>query len=155
MKTQPRIDEIDIKILKALFRDARCSFAEIAKQCGVSITAIAQRYKKMKQAGVITGTALVTNMENSGDEGTMAVDIIAETDCESAVIEAIRKLPGILNCCRVIGKYDIHAAVRVGSIEQVDNVTNTIKKAKGVRKIEITGFMDKLRYYPENLLRKT
>jgi DNA-binding Lrp family transcriptional regulator len=150
---QPKIDEIDIKILEALLRDARCNFAEIAKNCNLSITAIAQRYKKMKKAGVITGTTLIANLENPRGNGTLVVDIIAEADCENAIIKALKKLPGVLNCCSVIGKYDIHAAIRVGSLEQIDNVSNALKKVKGVLKIELTGCTDKLDFYPENILK--
>ncbi len=153
MNPQPKIDEIDIKILEALLRDARCNFAEIAKNCNLSITAIAQRYKKMKKAGVITGTTLIANLENPRGNGTLVVDIIAEADCENAIIKALKKLPGVLNCCRVIGKYDIHAAIRVGSLEQIDNVSNALKKVKGVLKIELTGCTDKLDFYPENILK--
>jgi len=150
---QTKIDEIDIKILEALLRDARCNFAEIAKNCKLSITAIAQRYKKMKKAGLITGTTLIANLENPRGNGTLVVDIIAEADCENAIIKALKKLPGVLNCCSVIGKYDIHAAIRVGSLEQIDNVSNALKKVKGVLKIELTGCTDKLDFYPENILK--
>ena len=153
MKPQPKIDEIDIIILEALLRDARCNFAEIAKNCKLSITAIAQRYKKMKKAGLITGTTLIANLENPRGNGTLVVDIIAEADCENAIIKALKKLPGVLNCCSVIGKYDIHAAIRVGSLEQIDNVSNALKKVKGVLKIELTGCTDKLDFYPENILK--
>ena len=153
MNPQPKIDEIDIKILEALLRDARCNFAEIAKNCNLSITAIAQRYKKMKKAGVITGTTLIANLENPRGNGTLIVDIIAEADCENAIIKALKKLPGVLNCCSVVGKYDIHAAIRVSSLEQIDNVSNALKKVKGVLKIELTGCTDKLDFYPENILK--
>jgi DNA-binding Lrp family transcriptional regulator len=153
VNSQLKIDEIDIKILKALIRDARCNFAEIAKNCNLSITAIAQRYKKMKKAGVITGTTLIANLENPKGEGTLIVDIIAEADCENAIMKALRKLPGVFNCCSVIGKYDIHAVIRVGSLEQVDNVSNALKKVKGVLKLELTGCPDKLDFYPENILK--
>jgi DNA-binding Lrp family transcriptional regulator len=153
VKPQPKIDEIDIIILEALLRDARCNFAEIAKNCKLSITAIAQRYKKMKKAGLITGTTLIANLENPRGNGTLVVDIIAEADCENAIIKALKKLPGVLNCCSVIGKYDIHAAIRVGSLEQIDNVSNALKKVKGVLKIELTGCTDKLDFYPENILK--
>jgi len=150
---QPKIDEIDVKILEALLRDARCNFAEIAKKCNLSITAIAQRYKRLKKAGVITGTTLIANLENPRGDGTLLVDIIAEADYENTIMRALKKLPGVLNCCSVIGKYDIHAAIRVCSLEQIDNVSNALKKVRGVLKIELTGCTDKLEFYPENILK--
>ena len=154
MEPQPKIDETDIKILKALLRDARSSFADIAKDCNISITAIAQRYKKMKQTGIITGTTLITNTKNATRQHSLSVDIKAESGFETTIIEAIKKLPRVLNCYKVIGKYDIHAAIRVESLEQIDQIKNAIKKEKGVLNIEITTSIDELYFFPENLLQE-
>jgi len=42
-----KIDGRDARIIRALERDARTSFAEIARDCGVSIDTITKRYRKM------------------------------------------------------------------------------------------------------------
>ena len=151
METQPKINAVDIKILKALSRDARTSFAEIAKDCNISITAISQRYRKMKQNGVITGTSLAVKSA-SRDQHSLSVDIKSESGHEESILEAIRNLPGFRNCYKVIGKYDIHAGVRVESLEQIATIKRTLQKVEGVLEIDITISLDTLYFYPENLV---
>ena len=148
---KPKIDEVDIKILKALSRDVRKNFAEIAKDCNLSITAITQRYRRMKKNGIITGTSLIVNLD-SGDQHSLSVDIKAESGYEESIIEAIRKLPQLKSCFKVIGKYDIHAGIRVHSLEEIDNIKRTLQKIKGILEIDITISIDRLYFYPENLL---
>ena len=152
MKNQPEISETDTKILRALFKDARCNFNEIAKDCHVSTTAIAQRYRKLCKNGTIIGTTLITD---SKSQYSLSIDLKAENDCEKAIIEAVKKLPGVLNCFKTIGRNDIHAAIRVNSLEQIDQIKNDIRKEKGVLNLEIANNLDNFFLFPENLLRTT
>lgn len=153
MISQQEIDEVDRKILLALLKDARCNFADIAKDCQVSIPAITQRYKKMKENGIIIGTTLIINTEKSKNQHSLSIDIKAESKCELDIVKVIKKLPGVLNCNRVVGKYDIHAGIRANSMEEIDQIRNIIRKEKGVLSIEITPSIDTLFFYPENLLK--
>ena len=150
MKSQPKIDETDVKILKALLRDARTSFVDIAKECNLSLTAITQRYKKLKKTGIITGTSLILGSD-SVNRHHLSVDIKAEAGCETLIIEAIKKLPGVAQCYQVIGKYDIHAAIRIESLVQANRIKKLIRKEKGVLEIEITIGLDKACSFPDNL----
>lgn len=152
MKPKPKIDEIDIKILKALLRDARTNLADIAKECNLSITAITQRYRKMKQNGIITGTTLVINPNNSRNQHIISIDIKAESGYENSIIEAIKKLPRLRVCFKVVGKYDIHASMKVESLEQINQIKNKIKQQEGILNIEIGMGLDRICSFPENLL---
>ena len=55
------IDPLDQHILRALAKDAKTPYAEIAKQFGVSAATIHVRVEKMRQSGVIEGTKLKIN----------------------------------------------------------------------------------------------
>ncbi|MEM2107867.1 MAG: Lrp/AsnC family transcriptional regulator [Candidatus Bathyarchaeia archaeon] len=153
MKPAKALVEIDIKILKALLKDARTSLGYISKECGISIPAITQRIRKMKRMGIITGTTLIANA-NLGQH-SLSVDIKAEAKYEDAIIEAIKKLPNFISCLKVIGCHDIHAAIRIDSLDQIDKIKNFIKREKGVLKVEITTSIDELYFFPENLLKNT
>ena len=151
MNTKPKIDEVDVKILKALLRDARTNFADIAKECNLSITAITQRYKKMKRNGIIQGTTVLINHSDSLNRRFLSIEIKAESDHEESIIEAIRKLPGVRVCFKVIGKYDIHASMKAESLEQIEQIKNEIRQQKGVLEVEVTLGLDKVCSFPENL----
>jgi DNA-binding Lrp family transcriptional regulator len=151
MKRQSPIDETDRKILKALLKDARCNFSEIAEDCKISTVAVAQRYKKLKQNGTITGTTLIITPKN---QRSLSIDITAESEYEDAIVEALKKLPNVINCFKVIGKYDIHVALRVSSLEQIVQIRNIIRREKGVIAFEITTSLDEGFFFPENLFRE-
>jgi len=150
MQAKIKLDDVDIIILKALIMDARTNFAHIAKECNLSTTAITQRYKKLKKNGVITGTTLRLNQNNKNQYFT-SIDIKAESNYETSIINAIKKIPRIRVCFKTIGKYDIHASMIAESVEQIDQIKNKVNQQKGVLKIEIGMGLDRLCSHPENL----
>lgn len=150
MKISPEIDATDMRILKALLRDHRANFTDIARDCNISSVTIAKRYLKMKKEGIITGTSLVI-ASNVRREYSLSVDIKAEGGYEATIMEAIKKIPNVRNCFRVIGRYDIHAAIRVGSLEDMVKIKKKIRQQKGVLSLEITTALTQSSFFPENL----
>ncbi|MFA9452304.1 MAG: Lrp/AsnC family transcriptional regulator [Candidatus Aminicenantaceae bacterium] len=59
-------DELDRKIIQALNRNARRSYREIAKEVGISVTAVIHRVKKLQESGAIKGYIPVVNQEHFG-----------------------------------------------------------------------------------------
>jgi Lrp/AsnC family transcriptional regulator, leucine-responsive regulatory protein len=49
------LDDLDWRLLDELQSDARTSFNELARRLGVSAPTIAQRVRRLEEAGVITG----------------------------------------------------------------------------------------------------
>lgn len=69
MKNSPetyQIDNLDRAILQTLMQDARRPYSEIAKQQQVSPATVHVRVEKMRNAGIIAGTALTVNAKRLG-----------------------------------------------------------------------------------------
>jgi Lrp/AsnC family transcriptional regulator for asnA, asnC and gidA len=66
MSSTVEIDEIDVKILRELTKDARTKVKDIAKNCSLSSVAILNRIKRLKAAGVIVGAHLFINWSQIG-----------------------------------------------------------------------------------------
>jgi Lrp/AsnC family leucine-responsive transcriptional regulator len=49
------MDEVDWRILVALQRDGRLSFADLAREVAMSPSALTERVRRLEEAGVITG----------------------------------------------------------------------------------------------------
>jgi Lrp/AsnC family transcriptional regulator for asnA, asnC and gidA len=49
MSQNMKVDQIDRKLIRALQKDARTNFADIARDCGVSTDTISKRFRKMKK----------------------------------------------------------------------------------------------------------
>ncbi len=153
MDSQVKIDEIDVKILKALLKDARTSFADIARDCGVSTNTIVTRFYKLKQSGVIAGTSLIVNLEDIGYKFYLSIDLnVNYSQGPIHILEKLKGLHNFINCDQVVGNHDIHAAAFVKDIKQIDQIRDLIKRQKGVKKVRITANIDKAVFFPENLL---
>ena len=63
---RPKIDKIDIVILKALLNDARAPYVNIAKECGISSNSVKFRVDRLKEEGVITGEITQINPKYLG-----------------------------------------------------------------------------------------
>ncbi|MFI8106324.1 Lrp/AsnC family transcriptional regulator [Streptomyces sp. NPDC086023] len=59
-------DATDWRILEALQRDGRASFAELARAVSMSASAVTERVRRLEEAGVITGYTAVVDQEKLG-----------------------------------------------------------------------------------------
>jgi len=83
------IDELDRKIIRALNRNARKSFREVAKELGTSVTAVIGTVKKLEAAGAIKGYVPVVDREHFG-AGLVA--IIAARISKGKLIETQKRI---------------------------------------------------------------
>jgi len=81
-------------------------FLEIARECGVSGAAIHQRVKRLENNGVITGSRLLVKPQALGLNVCAFVSIaLAEASKYNEVVEALKKIPEVVECHFVTGKY--------------------------------------------------
>lgn len=100
------IDRTDQKILSFLVKNARMPFLEIARECGVSGAAIHQRVKKLESNGVITGSRLLVKPQAIGLNICAFISIsLSEANKYNEVIAFLKKIPEIVECHCVTGKY--------------------------------------------------
>ena len=148
---QVTIDEIDANILRTLIKDARTRFTDIAKDCGISTNAIVKRFYKLKQSGVIKGTSIRLNMKKFGYKFFLSIQLNIDSDELPHILDWLKKIPNILSCYQVVGKYDVHAAILTKSLEDIHHIKQEAKKQKGVNQVRIAASLDKLVCFPENL----
>ena len=124
------IDQIDQKILSFLVKNARMPFLEIARECGVSGAAIHQRYKRLEANGVITGSRLQVKPQALGLNVCAYVSIsLSESTKYPEVIANLKKIPEIVECHFVTGKYAILAKLYcLDNDHLMEVLLNTIQK---------------------------
>ncbi len=106
--TTYHIDQTDQKILSFLVKNARMPFLEIARECGVSGAAIHQRVKRLEANGVITGSRLLVKPQALGLNVCAFISIsLSEANKYPEVIANLKKIPEIVECHFVTGKYAI------------------------------------------------
>ena len=132
------IDEIDQTILSLLAKNARMPFLEIARECGVSGAAIHQRVKKMEAMGVITGSRLLVKPQTLGLHVCAFVQVSpSEANKYPQVIEALKKIPEVVECHFVTGKHALLLKIYCSNHDHLMGILiNTIQNIPSVLQTE-------------------
>ena len=119
------IDQIDQKILSFLVKNARMPFLEIARECGIH-----QRVKRLEAGGVITGSRLLVKPQALGLNVCAYISIsLSESTRYPEVIAHLKKIPEIVECHFVTGRYAILAKVYcLDNDHLMEVLLNTIQK---------------------------
>src|SRR2546421_16252 len=98
LSSQP-VDTIDRRLLDLLRTNARLSFAELARQVGLSPPAVHDRVAKLESSGVIQGYRTVVEPESIGLGVTALVGIVHSDESElDEVAAALSELPEVESC---------------------------------------------------------
>ena len=133
-----QLDSTDQKILTFLVKNARMPFLEIARECGISGAAIHQRVKRLEKNGIITGSRILVKPQAIGLNVCAFVSIsLSESAKYPEVIAALKKIPEIVECHFVTGKYAILAKVYCFDNDHLMEVLlNTIQKIPHIQATE-------------------
>lgn len=120
------LDEVDVALLRALAADARTSTADLARLVGMSAPSVAERVRRLEEAGVIEGYATRISPAALG-LGLSAWLRIRPVPGELArVAEIIRGLPEIVQCDRVTGEDCFIARAHVRSVADLERLIDAI-----------------------------
>jgi Lrp/AsnC family transcriptional regulator, leucine-responsive regulatory protein len=116
------LDAIAWKILEALQRNARLSFAELGRKIGLSTPAVAERVRRLEEAGVITGYHAALDMAKLGVPIRVLVRLtIHGGDLQvSRTVTAIKELAEISRCHRITGAESFVIEADVVSIRHLE-----------------------------------
>lgn len=137
MNNTVEIDEIDVKILRELIKDARAKLKDIAKKCDVSSTAIMSRIKRLKTTGVITGAVQYIDMSRLGYMQPATIGISLNYSQESQVVKLIRERAKVIMFDQSVGKNDLSIFCVAKNIKELDDLKQLIKKQPQIRRVTI------------------
>lgn len=150
MANKLKVDLIDRKLIRALQKDARTNFADIAKDCDVSTDTISKRFRKLKTAGIIKGTTILLNPKSFGNEcvGSFGVDV--SYPHLKTVVETIQKIPEVVICTTSMGKHDIFCIAVLKNVGRLSQVKDLIKGHPAVREVTTSIWVEEILLCPEN-----
>ena len=150
MVSKVKIDKIDVSIIRALQKDARANFADIAKECAVSVDTISKRFRKMKRAGIIKGTTILLNPKSFGYDCVASLGIDVGYPHVMEVIEMIQKIPEVVFCATCMGRHDIFCIAIAENVGRLSQVKDLIKGHPLVREVTTSIWVDEILFCPEN-----
>lgn len=143
--TTYQIDHIDQKILSFLVKNARMPFLEIARECGVSGTAIHQRVKKMESMGIITGSTLLVKPQALGLNVCAFVGVsLSQANSYPQVVEALKEMSEVVECHFITGNHALLLKIYCFNHDHLMEIlVNTIQNIPSVMKTETWVSLDR------------
>ncbi len=131
------MDAVDREILGELTRNARISFRDLGAAVGLSANAAADRVRRLRDTGVITGfTATV-------DQGAAGRGLIAYIDVRMAAAmtndrfeQEVSRLEAVMEAVHLTGRFDNLLRVANRDTLELDQLLRHLKRETGVSDTE-------------------
>ena len=128
------IDNVDLKILEILMKNAKKPYTEVAKQVYVSGGTVHVRMRKLEETGIVDGTTLNINYAKLGYDITVFVGIfLAKSALYDDVISQLKMIPEITNIHYTTGNYSMFVKMHCLDTQHLKDVLHDkIQKVEGV-----------------------
>ncbi len=102
-----KIDNISWKILDCLQKNSRQSNTEISKRAGISSPAVAERIRKMEDAGIIEGYFTKLSYFETGNQLKAIITLRAFMGRLKPFLVKVKSFTEVINCYRITGNENI------------------------------------------------
>ncbi|WP_226582612.1 Lrp/AsnC family transcriptional regulator [Acuticoccus sediminis] len=135
-----KLDEIDKRIIRELQRDGRLQNNELARRVGLSPSPCLRRVRLLEEAGVISRYVAVVDQTRVGLGLSLfaRVSLVAQ-DAETIdlFIEAMRRLPEVVECYIMLGESDALLRVVVGNLDDYRLFQSThLTRRNGIQNVK-------------------
>ncbi|MCR9186412.1 MAG: Lrp/AsnC ligand binding domain-containing protein [Halieaceae bacterium] len=117
--TRQNLNRTDRRLLRLLQQDARTSYAELARQVGLSTTPCKERIKRLEREGIIRGYQAILDPEQL-DAGLVVFVQIRLNRTAQDIFEEFKRgafeLPEVQECYLVSGNFDYLIKARVADM---------------------------------------
>lgn len=120
------LDYTGWQILAALQENARISFKELGQQIGLSPPAVAERVRKLEDAGIITGYRAELNLDKLGLPILAIIRVNSAGEKCIKMGKLVEKLPEVLECHRVTGSDHFIMKVVVPSVTHLESLIDQL-----------------------------
>src|SRR5690242_1710903 len=120
------LDDTDWRILAALQRDGRLSFADLAREVAMSPSAVTERVRRLAESGVITGYHAVVAPDRVGLPILAYVRLRHPTGNDRPFHAMLGRTPEIVEAHHVTGEDCFVLKVAARSMTHLEDVTGRI-----------------------------
>ncbi|GAB2838397.1 Lrp/AsnC family transcriptional regulator [Actinocorallia aurea] len=127
------MEDTDRQILLLLARDGRMSFTDLAKETGLSVSAVHQRVRRLEKRGAIQGFTARLDPDQIGLPLTAFISIKPiDPAAPDDAPERLAHLTEIEACHSVAGDENYILKVRVGTPRDLEDLLQKIRSAANV-----------------------
>ncbi|HEY9477533.1 MAG TPA: Lrp/AsnC family transcriptional regulator [Microbacteriaceae bacterium] len=120
-------DDLDWQLLGELQADARLSFNELARRVHLSPPAVAERVRRLEQAGIITGYGARVNPSRVGQPIVAFVELRCSS-LDNCLLRTTRaeEFPEVIEIHKLSGEYCTMLKVRARSLAHLEGLTERL-----------------------------
>jgi len=150
MTPETKLDELDVNIIRALQKDARANFADIASNCKVSVDTVSKRFDRLVKEGVARGTTVLLNPKSFGYDCVASFGIRVDYPHVEDVVEFIGKIPEVVFCTSSMGRDTVFAIAVLKNVGRLSQVKEYIQGHPKITEVSASIWVDNILLCPEN-----
>lgn len=132
-----RYDELDLKILFELTKDASISVPNLSKKLGINSSVLYSRIKRLVKKRLIKKFTVIVDDSLLGIEVKASVGINRDPKLKIEIHKALMETPEIASISEVTGRFDIIVRVFAKNLEALHTIViEKIGKINGVQNTE-------------------
>ena len=132
-----KIDEIDLKILAELQKDASISVPKLSKKINVNSSVAYSRIKRLAKRQLIKRFTIEVNDEALGYTVSALIGLNIDSKVRDVILDEMLKMASVRDIHEVTGRFDLLVKVKAHSLEELhETVSAKIGKLNGVMHTE-------------------
>lgn len=122
------LDDVDRALIMAMTDNARISIADLARQVGMSAPSVAERLRRLEEAGLVSGYTVDLDLKALGYTLTAIVRIRPLPGQLHQVEKLLMESPEVIECDKVTGDDCFIARYVLRSIDELDPILDKISQ---------------------------
>ena len=132
-----RFDDLDMKILSELTKDASISIPQLSKKLNINSSVLYSRIKRLMKRELIRKFTVIINESQLGINIKATVGINRDPKLKEPIHNELIKIPEIRSLIEVTGRFDIILSVNTRTLEELHKVViERIGKIEGIQATE-------------------
>lgn len=133
------MDDIDVKILKLLQKNARSTISDLSSAVGMSMPAVSERLKKLELSGIIRQYCAILNPQLLNKQ-LMALMFVSleHPHFNDSFAEFVKQENEVHECYYIAGDYDYSLKIITANTLSLEQLLNKIKTLPGIQKTKTT-----------------
>lgn len=132
-----RFDELDMKILTELSRDASISVPQLSKKLSINSSVLYSRIKRLSKRNLIKKFTIVVNESLLGLNIKATVGINRDPKRKETIHLELLQIPEIRYLSEVTGRFDMIVNLNASTLEELHNIViERIGKIEGIQNTE-------------------
>src|SRR5919204_5223347 len=132
-----KFDELDMRILSELTKDASISVPHLSKNLNVNASVLYSRIKRLAKRNLIKKFTVVVNEGMLGINVKATVGINRDPKLKDPIHAELMEIPEVTSLSEVTGRFDMIVNVNAHTLEELHNIViERIGKIEGIQNTE-------------------